>query len=222
MTDNTKMRAGDRARILRATLWALLAGAVIAVAVVLPAEYGVDPTGFGRLTGLTALARTRAAERAAEGMAGSISATAPAETGADVSGRAPPLSVWSVAHPDHFQVQKYEVKLKGDEELEYKAVVNRGEPLLYSWRVREGSQVYFEFHGEPTEGIWPKDYYESYEKGEGTGGQGSMVAPFTGHHGWYFLNLDGKPVTVEVELAGYFRDFSRVGEVPAAESATAP
>jgi hypothetical protein len=74
--------------------------------------------------------------------------------------------------------------------------------------------VYFEFHGEPTEGTWPKDYYESYEKGDGTSGQGSLVAPFTGRHGWYFLNPGNKPVTVEVELAGYFSDFGRLGVKP--------
>lgn len=43
-------------RILGATVLALLAAAVALVAFVLPAEYGVDPLGTGRLTGLLALA----------------------------------------------------------------------------------------------------------------------------------------------------------------------
>jgi hypothetical protein len=40
------------ARLLRATVLAAAAAAVLLVLVVLPAEYGIDPTGAGRATGL--------------------------------------------------------------------------------------------------------------------------------------------------------------------------
>lgn len=43
-------------RILRATLLAIAAAAVVLVAFVMPAEYGLDPLGTGRLTGVLALA----------------------------------------------------------------------------------------------------------------------------------------------------------------------
>ena len=46
---------------------ALLAAAVLLVLVVLPAEYGLDYTGFGRVTGLTSLARAKAAGAAPPG-----------------------------------------------------------------------------------------------------------------------------------------------------------
>ena len=176
----------------RSMLWALLAGALILVLVVLPAGVGVDPTGFGRLTGLSTPAHDSRS-----------SAAMP------VAGAPPPLSIWSISHPEKYRTQTFAVPLKPNEEVEYKAQLNRGEPLLYSWRVKEGSQVYFEFHGQPTEGTWPKDYYQSYEKGEGSGGQGSMVAPFAGRHGWFWLNIGDKPVTIEIEINGYFSDFSR-------------
>ena len=39
-------------RLLRSTLITLLVSAVIVVTIVLPAEYGVDPTGIGRVLGL--------------------------------------------------------------------------------------------------------------------------------------------------------------------------
>ena len=38
--------------IARASLWALVAALLALVLAVLPAEYGIDLTGFGRLTGL--------------------------------------------------------------------------------------------------------------------------------------------------------------------------
>ena len=181
-----------RGEILRATLWAALAAALLVVAVVLPAEYGVDLTGFGKLTGLNALAVQPVVV---------TPATMP-------TAAATPL--WATAHSGKFSTRSYEVAMQGDEEFEYKADMNRGDALLYSWHVKQGSQVYFEFHGEPTTGNWPKDYYESYQKGEASSGQGSMVAPFTGHHGWYWLNLTDKPITIVVELAGYYDQFAKV------------
>ncbi len=201
--------------IARASLWALVAALLALVLAVLPAEYGIDLTGFGRLSGLTRFAGSKAAGAADAGKpAGQGSDMPQAPLDADATGAAPALKVWSVAHPERYVQRSYEVALKGDEELEYKAVMSRGDSMLYSWRVKEGSQVYFEFHGEPTEGKWPEGYYESYEKGEASAGAGSMVAPFNGHHGWYWLNLSEKPVTVVVELAGYYSDFSRQGEPP--------
>jgi hypothetical protein len=202
--------------IARASLWALMAALLALVLAVLPAEYGIDLTGFGRLTGLTGFAGSKAASTADAGKPAAQGSDMPqAPVDADATGAAPALKVWSVAHPERYAQRSYEVALKGDEELEYKAVMARGDSMLYNWRVKEGSQVYFEFHGEPTEGKWPEGYYESYEKGEASAGAGSMVAPFNGHHGWYWLNLSEKPVTVVVEMAGYYSDFSRQGEPPA-------
>jgi hypothetical protein len=200
----------SRDRVLRMMLWAALSAAALLVLVVLPAEYGIDATGFGRLTGLKSLAEIKAA--GANIAAGNAVAM---PVNADAGGKPPSITVWSIAHSGKYLANTYEVPMKGDEEFEYKANVQRGEPLLYSWRVKEGSPVYFEFHGQPSEGTWPKDYYESYEKGESAGGSGSMIAPFTGEHGWYWLNLSDKPVTIVVELAGYYDKFGKYGEPPA-------
>jgi hypothetical protein len=196
--------SASRPQILRATLWAVVAAAVLVVAIILPAEYGIDLSGFGKLTGLNALAVPKASAPPA-------AADVPLAAGAAASSVAMPLTVWASSQAEKFTTQTYEITMQGDEEFEYKANMNRGESLLYSWRVKEGSQVYFEFHGEPTTGTWPKDYYESYQKGEARSGQGSMVAPFTGHHGWYWLNLSDKPITIVVELAGYYRQFAKIG-----------
>ena len=48
----------SRRKILAASGWALAVAAVVLVVAVLPAEYGVDPLGTGRLLGLTDLAAT--------------------------------------------------------------------------------------------------------------------------------------------------------------------
>jgi hypothetical protein len=69
--------------LLRSTLIAAATAAVLLVTVVLPAEYGVDPTGVGRVIGLTEmgeikmeLAREAAAAEAAAGAAARRTAAA--------------------------------------------------------------------------------------------------------------------------------------------------
>ncbi|MCC7055743.1 MAG: hypothetical protein IT355_20915 [Gemmatimonadaceae bacterium] len=69
--------------LLRATLIALAVAGVLLVTCVLPAEYGKDPTGIGRLLGLTqmgevkmAIAEEAAANAAAQAAADSIAAAA--------------------------------------------------------------------------------------------------------------------------------------------------
>ncbi len=86
--------------------------------------------------------------------------------------------------------------------------------MLYSWTVN-GGPVYVEFHGEPTAGKWPEGFYQSYEKGDGvSAGHGSLTAPFTGNHGWYWLNLSDKPATITLQVSGYYSSIGRVGEAP--------
>lgn len=47
------------ASLRRATLVAVIIAAVLVVTAVLPAEYGVDPTGIGRRIGLTQMGRLK-------------------------------------------------------------------------------------------------------------------------------------------------------------------
>lgn len=47
------------ARLIRSTVIAGVSALAILVTVVLPSEYGIDPTGFGRLTGLTTMGQIK-------------------------------------------------------------------------------------------------------------------------------------------------------------------
>jgi hypothetical protein len=66
-------RTPDSKRLLRSTLIAAVVAGILLVTVVLPAEYGIDPTRIGRVLGLTQmgeikvrLAREVAADQAAD------------------------------------------------------------------------------------------------------------------------------------------------------------
>ena len=178
-----------RRRLLLSTLVAALAAAVILVAFVLPAEYSIDPLGIGGLTGLDVLGSSKASK---------------------------PITEVMHAHPRKFYSGNIAIELAGREELEYKATLALGEPLLYSWRV-QGGPVYFEFHGEPTEGKWPAGYYRSYEIQErASAAHGSFIAPFTGQHGWYWRNLSDEPAIITLQTSGYY---SRLGRIESKKAA---
>lgn len=190
------------AQLLKTTVIAAGVAALILVTVVLPAEYGVDPLHTGRLLGLGALS-------AAKDDAGAPTES-PVESSPQSSIAPAPAATLMHAHPQKYRSARVEIEVKGREELEYKALLATGEPLLYSWTVA-GGEVYFEFHGEPTEGNWPKDFYRSYEIVESAAAaHGSFVAPFTGNHGWYWRNLSDQPVTIVLETSGYYSKLGRI------------
>ncbi|MBC7984379.1 MAG: hypothetical protein H7Y02_11050 [Candidatus Obscuribacterales bacterium] len=175
----------SRRKLLISTAVAIVIAALLLVSIVLPAEYGVDPLRVGKLLGLVGMS--------AEG--------APSQVSAEVMH----------AHPRKYFTGHVEIEVKPKEELEYKATLAKGEPLVYSWAV-QGGEVYFEFHGEPTEGEWPKDFYQSYEIQERSeAAHGSFIAPFTGRHGWYWRNLSDQPLTIVLDAAGYYSSIEKVG-----------
>lgn len=179
----------SRRRLLLSTLVAVLVAAAILVAFVLPAEYAIDPLGVGRLTGLDVLGTSKTSK---------------------------PITEVMHAHPRKYYSAKLTIEVAGREELEYKATLAAGEPMLYSWRV-QGGPVYFEFHGEPTEGTWPKGYFRSYEiQQRASAAHGSFIAPFTGQHGWFWRNLSDEPAVITLQASGYY---SRLGRIESKKAA---
>lgn len=117
-----------------ATGVAFLIALAVLVLAVLPAEYGIDPTGAGRKLGLTALANTAASKP-------------------QVYSCQQQLTTWrdvvAISIPAH----------KG---LEYKFKLAQEGVLKYSWTT-QGVPLYFDFHGEPegdTSGYF-KSYQET-------------------------------------------------------------
>jgi hypothetical protein len=79
MTTPASVPAGPTLKSLRrAVIVALLTAAVLVITAVLPAEYGVDPTGIGRRLGLTQMGRLKqelAREAIEDARADSVAAT---------------------------------------------------------------------------------------------------------------------------------------------------
>lgn len=191
-------------RLLLSVGLAVLLAALILIVAVLPAEYGIDPTGVGRALGLTQMSGKVSKSRVAidDVLAGAqpvVTATPPA------TGEPLPLPNPAVhqAQPEPAKSEVLTIELPADAETEIKAVLPKGKMILYSWKVDHDS-IYVDFHGHDPD--WEdKSAFVRYEEKDGSAGaNGSLVAPFTGEHGWYFLNTNGFPVVLTLSIQGYY------------------
>ena len=173
---------------------AALVGAVLTVCVIMPAEYRKDPTGFGKLTGLIALATPTVAKPAAN-------APADAASGGQAT-TTPALTTNAWFYPVEYRTDTVKIPLGPDGEIEYKVAMKAGESMVYSWSVDHES-VYFDFHGEPSND--PKHAVRYREEQENTKGNGTFVAPFEGIHGWFWLNLSAKPIVITLKMSGFYQ-----------------
>ena len=183
MQDSQVLEA--RHRIAVAAGAALLVAGLVLVMFVLPAEFAVDPLGTGARFGLLDLGITGQQVAALEN-AGASGANAAA----------------IIAKQDRrFQQETVEFKIAPNEGMEYKYRLDKGEALLYSWTAT--GPVHYEFHAEP-DGA-PRGYAQTYETADNTSQtSGTLTAPFSGIHGWYWQNLTGQDVTVTLTSAGYY------------------
>ncbi len=190
--------------LLRSTLIAVLVASVLLVTCVLPAEYGKDPTGVGRLLGLTqmgevkmALAEEAASDAAAEASADSVIAAAEsgAEPGAAVAASGAPGATGTRSDTTL-------VTLAPGKGGEIKLVMPGGGRAAYNWSV-SGGVVNFDMHGDSTNA--PKDWFVSYRKGQAAAADsGELVAGFDGNHGWYWRNRGREPVLIRLVTTGSY------------------
>jgi hypothetical protein len=184
--------------LLKATAVALVVATLILVFVVLPAEYGFDPTGVGARIGLTAMSDAEAAADDEE------AAPRPTEAANAVQSSGTPISVLdAVAKADRpFRTDEMSLTLQPNEGGEIKALMQAGERFVFSWQA-EGGGLNFDMHGEELNAA--NDEFTSYWKGrDETSGHGAFQAPFAGTHGWYWRNRGTAPVTVRVKTSGYY------------------
>ncbi len=164
-------------RIGLATLAALVGAAVILIVAVLPAEYGVDPTGAGKALGLMALYEGKTDSEAA-----------------------PPEPAAGPVKPAVFRTQTIEFTLHQHEGFEYKYRVEKGRGFVYSWTAT--GRVKSEFHGEH-DGA-PSGTAVTYDKQEGDRASGTFTAPAGGIHGWFWENQEDAEITLKLTSAGFY------------------
>ncbi len=215
----TRSELPSSAALLRSTVIAALVAALLLVVAVLPAEYGIDPTGVGRVLGLTqmgeikmSLAREAGARPSVPAVSAApatpvtpvTSAPAPAATVPLPAATKPPAAAKAEAPRQDVLT----VKLKPGQAAEVKLAMRKGASANYEWTVAGGA-VNYDTHGDPVNA--PKNFYHSYGKGLNKAqDSGTLVAAFDGTHGWMWRNRGGGEVTVTLKTSGDYQSIDRV------------
>lgn len=245
-TENAMKTEGPSGRkLLSSTAIAFAVAMVLLVTVVMPSEYGIDPTRIGRLLGLTemgeikeqlhdeakadqaaanasvgddevlsrldaiderlsALDRTiqrlyqlleqAEARRATKAALDDLRKTVAAEQ-AQKPKPEPQAPAWR---------DEATVTLAPGIGTEFKLVMQKGARAEFSWTAN-GSVLNYDTHGEG------RGKSIMYERGRGKpGGEGELIAAFSGTHGWFWRNRTKKPVTLTIRARGDYAEFKRL------------
>ncbi len=203
-------------KLVRSTLIAAVSAVVLLTTLVLPSEYGVDPTGIGRVLGLTEMGqiKTRLAKEAAEDAAAKALTSEPVASAETVKpSTTNPTASPSVDRPDPNSAStpvtpawrdEMSFTLAPGQGSEVKLKMKEGEKALYSWSVK-GGVVNFDTHGDAI------GRSISYEKGRGVANaEGELVAAFNGNHGWFWRNRGDADVTVVLQTGGAYSGIKRL------------
>lgn len=203
------MEVPSTAKLLKSTILAAVTAGVLLVTVVMPAEYGIDPTGIGNAIGLKRMGEIKMS--LAEEAAAEEQAIAASNNGEEIS-----LAETAVVEPEptpvpaeitaNVRTDEMSVTLAPDEGTEIKVALNEGQKVEYSWS-SSGGKANFDVHGDSKE---LNIDYHNYEKGSEMTKQGEIVAAFDGSHGWFWRNRTKEPITVILKTSGEYTDIKHV------------
>lgn len=194
---------------------ALGVAAVALVVFVLPAEYGIDPTGAGAALGLTELAQKGEENIYLKRGQARTDTLFPLDAAAkpDEATLRQTLAAHDVAWPAGARVRtdRFEFELLPYEGIELKYDLAQGAPMIFAWKA--SAPIHLDMHSHPFAG--GTDLTESFVIDQLPGQTGVYVAPFTGIHGWYWQNRTLNNVTLTLDTLGAFtasRTFDAAGE----------
>lgn len=242
MKSNMNARNPDRIRsveatsggLIRSTLLSGAAALSILTVVYLPAEYGIDPTGFGAVLGLTEMGQIKQqlyAEDAADAAAQPVVldpavvarldrieaqlAVISAVIGTPAVLAEPPATEVAPAAPvapvpAEPEASTAEATTGWRDEISY--TLAPGEGIEVKLVMQEGQTARFEWSANGSvvnydthgDGSGQKI---SYEQGRAVPEQaGELTAAFTGNHGWFWRNRTDAPVTISLRTAGEYSE----------------
>lgn len=218
MFNSQAPKSGDlpsSAQLVKSTIISAIVAAALLVTVVLPSEYGIDPTGVGSALGLKEMGEIKAqlAEEAELDRQNSGTPTVgndkPVETGttplegSSLLDRIIREFGVSAAHAQEIRKDEISVSLQPGEGAEVKLAMSKGAKANFAWTATD--KVNFDLHGDGG------GESTSYEKGRGVAeDDGVLEAAFDGNHGWFWRNRTSAPVTVTLKTDGAYTDIKRV------------
>ncbi|MGF7168354.1 hypothetical protein FHS91_000009 [Sphingobium xanthum] len=189
-------RASPRA-LARASAVAAIGAVAILTLFVLPAEWGIDPTGVGKALGLTGMASGD--EEGGVDTLDEAATTSPAATAIQIA----PQVKENIEAKTAMRSDEKSLTLQPHTGIEVKAHMMKGDHLIFRWN--SSAPIRMDMHGEPKGG--KNGEFSTYWKQKNMmEAQGSFTAPFEGTHGWYWRNGSETPVTITLKTSGFYKD----------------
>ena len=186
------------AQLLKSTIIAIIMIVILFVMVILPAEYGTDPTGVGKILGLKEM--------------GDIKMSLLEESQNESLQESEPFSIFS----DSVEAEKIsntinedvvEITIEPGKAIEIKLEMKIGDVVQYEWRTIKGGLNY-NLHGDGYKGSKKSI---NYKKGRMVSSDsGELKAEFDGYHGWFWRNREKFSVTVILQTSG---DYIRIKQM---------
>lgn len=197
---NLENELPSKGKLIKSTIIAIISATIILLTVVLPAEYGLDPTGIGSFIGLKRMGEIKvslAEEAALE------------ENNANLSLSVEPVKNTSTGNASDSEdsnksvrSDKFTVSLEPNQGKEIKLTMLEGAKVNYRWYTDSG-EANFDSHADSKE---LEIKYHNYEKGKQKESDGILTAAFDGNHGWFWRNRTSEPMTVTLEVSGSYSD----------------
>lgn len=175
--------------LLTSSIVSVIIAIIILLVAVLPAEFNIDPTGLGKAMGLTVLSQTNS-NTAKPSIVSCPDIVAVTNDSAE---QKPQASQWQ---------DSVVITVPAYKGLEYKFHIIKGETLEFAWNT-DGAALYFDFHGEPAGD--KTGYFKSFKESTQNQSSGTLTAPFTGSHGWYWKNNSNKAVIINLQTRGNYK-----------------
>lgn len=199
----------EKNKIIKATIIALIGGALLLVVAVLPAEYGIDPTGAGKILGFSKLYVPESNQTNSLGTIASTSSLPlikleKAGSGPNVTR---PVEADYPAPEEQLSSREDETKVvvPAGKGIEFKINMLKYGKMKYEWTTANNEILYFDFHGEVKQEQDAKEvYFESYTIANSHNMVGTFLAPYEGKHGWFFRNTGNEDIVVNLRLKGQY------------------
>ncbi len=193
-----KMETRSLVTLITVALLSGLTAVLLVIALVLPAAYGIDPTGIGGKLGLV---------KAQPGQPGNLARTASkAKPDTLPPGQASTASKPIVTDIDNGLEPEREdtvsVIVPPKSTMAYRVTMLRDYALNYHWKT-DGKKVNLSFRGEGKN--TPLKIFKDFSKDQLAKGQGLFIVPFPGVFGWYWENQSDQPVTVWLSARGAYQ-----------------
>ncbi|MBT6339708.1 MAG: transmembrane anchor protein [Desulfobacula sp.] len=197
-------------KLIKSTIFAGVVAAILLITTVLPAEYGIDPTGIGNAIGLKKMGEIKvslekeATTAVPEDVQKTVQDQKSTKTQVDLT-----LASVKPVKPEpekKIVIETISVTLKPDQGTEVKTKMRKDEVLKYKWST-DGGRANFDVHADSKK---LKIKYHNYEKGSKKIKEGSITAAFDGSHGWFWRNRTSKTLTIVLEVSGEFEKLERM------------